>query len=98
MMRLVSISAHTSRKLRRICSPASPDFSGWNCTPKTLSRSTTDANVFACVVAATHSAVTGAAYECVKYTCAPDVEACEQPRASRGSPSAFQPTCGTFSR
>src|SRR5262249_9817403 len=27
--------AHTSRKLRRIRSPASPDFSGWNWTPKT---------------------------------------------------------------
>ena len=26
-----------SRKLRRICRPASLDFSGWNCTPKTLS-------------------------------------------------------------
>ena len=58
--------AQTSRKLRRIVSPASPDFSGWNCTPKTLSRSTTDEKVLACVVAATHSAVTGAAYECVK--------------------------------
>ncbi len=52
-----------SRKLRRICRPASPDFSGWNCTPKMLSRSTTAANVFACVVAAMQSAVTGAAYE-----------------------------------
>ncbi len=66
MMRLVSIRRSTARKLRRICRPASPDFSGWNCTPKTLSRSTTDENAFACVVEATHSAVTGAAYECVK--------------------------------
>jgi hypothetical protein len=31
-----------------------------------LSRSTTDANVLACVVDATQSDVTGAAYECVK--------------------------------
>src|SRR5262249_39568988 len=53
-----------SRKLRRICNPASLDFSGWNCTPKMLSRSTAAANVFACVVAAMHSDVTGAAYEC----------------------------------
>ena len=29
-----------SRKLRRICRPVAPDFSGWNCTPKTLPRST----------------------------------------------------------
>src|SRR5262249_5230779 len=61
----------TSRKFRMICSPASLDFSGWNCTPKTLPRSTTAAKVPACVVAATQSEVTGAAYECVKYTCAP---------------------------
>ena len=61
MMRLVSISRHTSRKLRIICSPASLDFSGWNCTPKMLSRSTTDANVAQCVVEATVSPVTGAA-------------------------------------
>ena len=47
--------AQTSRKLRRIVRPASPDFSGWNCTPKMLSRSTTDENVLACVVDATHS-------------------------------------------
>ena len=30
----------TARKLRSTCSPASPDFSGWNCTPKRLPRST----------------------------------------------------------
>src|SRR5207237_1371849 len=30
----------TSRKLRMICSPASLDFSGWNCTPNTFPRST----------------------------------------------------------
>ena len=47
-------------------SPASLDFSGWNWTPKTLSRSTTDANVLACVVAAAQASVTGAANECVK--------------------------------
>ena len=35
----------TSRKFRRICRPTSPDFSGWNCTPNTLPRSTTAANV-----------------------------------------------------
>ena len=28
-----------SRKLRRICKPASPDFSGWNWTPMMLSCS-----------------------------------------------------------
>src|SRR5438105_3370637 len=65
----------TSRKLRRICRPASLDFSGWNCTPKTLSRSTTAANVSACLVSATHASVTGAANECVKYTCAPSSKA-----------------------
>ena len=31
--------------------------------------------------APTQSAVTGAAYECVKYTCAPDVEPAQQARA-----------------
>src|SRR6185369_9768913 len=51
----------TSRKLRMICNPASLDFSGWNCTPKTLPRSTTAANVSPCVVAATQASVTGAA-------------------------------------
>jgi hypothetical protein len=51
----------TSRKLRMICSPASLDFSGWNWTPNTLSRSTTAENVCACVVAATQSVVTGTA-------------------------------------
>ena len=33
-----------SRKLRRILRPVAPDFSGWNCTPITLSRSTAAAN------------------------------------------------------
>ena len=33
-----------ARKLRRIFSPVSPDFSGWNCTPITLPRSTAAAN------------------------------------------------------
>ncbi len=32
------------RKLLRIFSPVAPDFSGWNCTPITLARSTADAN------------------------------------------------------
>ena len=43
-------------------SPASDDFSGWNCTPKMCPRSTTAANGDACVVVAAQSAVTGAAY------------------------------------
>ena len=30
---------HISTKLRRIVSPVSPDFSGWNCVPKTLPAS-----------------------------------------------------------
>ena len=54
------------RKLRRICRPASLDFSGWNCTPKTFPSSTAEAKVLACVVAAAHALVTGAANECVK--------------------------------
>src|SRR5262245_5140752 len=60
-------------------------------------RSTTDANVFACVVDATQSVVTGAAYEWVKYTCEPFAS----PASSRAEPvsvNAFQPTCGTLSR
>jgi hypothetical protein len=51
------------RKFRRICRPASLDFSGWNCTPNTLSCSTAEANVLACVVAAAQALVTGAANE-----------------------------------
>ena len=88
----------TWRKLRRICSPASPDFSGWNCTPKMLSRSTTEENVLACSVDATHSSVTGAAYECVKYTCAPEDSPWKQARRPHRNSSAFQPTCGILSR
>ena len=37
------------RKLRSTRSPASPDFSGWNCTPAMWSCSTTAANVALCV-------------------------------------------------
>ena len=32
--------SHTATKLRSRCSPADPDFSGWNCVAHTLSRST----------------------------------------------------------
>ncbi len=34
-----------ARKLASTAAPTAPDFSGWNWTPKTLSRSTTAANV-----------------------------------------------------
>jgi hypothetical protein len=44
-----------------------------------------------------HSVVTGAAYECVKYTCAP-LSSPRNKRALRVKSRAFQPTCGTFSR
>jgi hypothetical protein len=37
-------SPQKATKLRSIRSPCAPDFSGWNCTPKTLSRSTIVAN------------------------------------------------------
>ena len=70
MMRLDSIRLAldcAATKLRmRSCSPTSPDFSGWNWTPKTLPRSTAAANGAPCVAAATQSPVTGAAYEWVK--------------------------------
>ena len=79
---------HLARQIRQescggSAGPASPDFSGWNCTPNTWSRSTAAANDSACVVDATQSAVTGAAKECVKYTCAPDRRPDEQPRRQR---------------
>jgi hypothetical protein len=32
-------STHISTKFRTILNPTGPDFSGWNCTPKTLSAS-----------------------------------------------------------
>ena len=37
---------HAARrtKFRSSASPSGPDFSGWNCTPKTLPRPTTLAN------------------------------------------------------
>ena len=66
---------------RRRCCPARPPT-------RTCSRASSTA---------THSGVTGAAKECVKYTCAPEVSPVRsraEPRKSR----EFQPTCGTFSR
>ena len=47
-------------KLRRICRPTSPDFSGWNWTPLTWPRWTMAANGSPCSVIATVSPVTGA--------------------------------------
>ncbi len=52
-----------SRKLRRTCSPASPDFSGWNWTPITLLRSTAAEKGSPYSVTATVAFVTGARYE-----------------------------------
>ena len=50
-------------KFRSICTPALPDFSGWNCTPNRRSVSTTEANGAAWVVVATASGVISAAVE-----------------------------------
>jgi hypothetical protein len=55
-----------STKERRTRRPASEDFSGWNCTPKTPFPSTAEANRAPCSVVATAAFVMGAAYECVK--------------------------------
>src|SRR5690242_11427297 len=76
-------------------SPVSPDFSGWNCTPKMLSRSTAAENAPPYTVSATVSGTTGARYECVKYTYAHG----STPRISRDPGFVriwFQPTCGDF--
>src|SRR5438552_9104266 len=58
-----TLCAHptSSRKLRRIRSPTSPDFSGWNCTPATCPRCTIAANRPPCSVTATVSPLSGAA-------------------------------------
>ena len=40
----------------------------------------------------------GAAYECVKYTCAPGARPASRRDAPGAASSAFQPTCGIFSR
>src|SRR5947207_957504 len=44
------VPATRAQKLRSMDRPASADFSGWNCSPKTASRSTTLANVLGPVV------------------------------------------------
>ena len=59
----VPASLATSMNRRSICTPAAPDFSGWNCVPNTRPRSATLANVTPCVVSATVASPTGAAYE-----------------------------------
>ena len=93
----------TSRKLRMIRSPASLDFSGWNCTPNTLPRSTTAANVSG--VRRRGDTVGGHRARHNEWressTCAhrgsrPAAEMSAARRVTvRG---AFQPTCGIFSR
>ncbi len=60
------VSSCSPTKFRRIASPTSPDFSGWNWIPQTAARSTTAENGCPCVVTATVSSHTGTANEWVK--------------------------------
>ena len=41
---ILGTAAARPAKLRSSASPSGPDFSGWNCTPNTLPRWTTDVN------------------------------------------------------
>ena len=61
-----SSRAQSATKFRRIRRPASPDFSGWNCTPPTRPCSTAAAKASPCAETAQVAPVSGAAYECVK--------------------------------